>query len=183
LPPLLPGLVAPADQATTCDRDYSQIFQQWADYAHYGLAAGGSFESGAPAWSTSGGARIVAGNEPFHVNSSSDSRSLFLPAGASATSAPICFGFTNWHLRFFAKGQPGAKVRVTVHVKSLLGLVSALDGGTFRVGGTWQPSAEISLLLTNLGGLLATDTISLRFTAVDGVAQIDDVYIDPWFNQ
>jgi hypothetical protein len=34
--------------------------------------------------------------------------------------------------------------------------------------------------LTNIGGLLTTKAISLRFTAVNGTAQIDDVYVDPW---
>jgi hypothetical protein len=36
------------------------------------------------------------------------------------------------------------------------------------------------LLLSNAGGLLTTRAISLRFTATDGTARIDDVYVDAW---
>ena len=97
--------------------------------------------------------------------------------------APICFGFTYWHVRLLASGTAGAKLDVKVHVKGALGVVSLLDGGTIPVGSSWWPTANASLLLTNVGGLLTTDTISLQFTAVDGDVQIDDVYIDPWYNQ
>lgn len=74
----------------------------------------------------------------------------------------------------------GDELRVTVTVNSLLGLVSVLDGGTVSNNGTWKPSPQVSLLLTNVGGLLTTKAISLRFTATSGTSQIDDVYLDPF---
>jgi hypothetical protein len=58
--------------------------------------------------------------------------------------------------------------------------LSILDGGTVSTNGTWQPSPQVSLLLTNVGGLLTTQAISLRFTAMNGASQIDDVYLDPF---
>lgn len=65
-------------------------------------------------------------------------------------------------------------------MNSLLGLVSILDDGTVSNNGTWKPSPQVSLLLTNVGGLLTTKAISLRFTATNGTSQIDDVDLDPW---
>jgi hypothetical protein len=65
-------------------------------------------------------------------------------------------------------------------VDSLLGLVSVLDGGTVSPSGTWKPSPKVGLLLTNVGGLLTTKAIALRFTASSGAVQLDDVYLDPF---
>jgi hypothetical protein len=49
-----------------------------------------------------------------------------------------------------------------------------------QAGGTWSPSPRVSLLLSNVGGLLTTKAISLRLTTSGGSAQVDDVYLDPW---
>jgi hypothetical protein len=142
------------------------------------LTPGGSFESGSPSWTLSGGTKVVAGNEPFYIHSKSDSKSLSMPSGSSATSPTMCFAAGDWHLRFVTKGT--GTVRVTIQVNSLLGVVSVLDGGTVQAGGTWSPSPRVSLLLSNVGGLLTTKAISLRLTASGGSAQVDDVYLDPW---
>ncbi len=91
----------------------------------------------------------------------------------------MCFGIGNWNARFFAVGS--GSVRVKIVVKSLLGILSVLDGGTVSSGSTWRPSPQVGLLLTNLTGLLATDSISLRFVPVNTTGlRIDDVYLDPW---
>jgi hypothetical protein len=90
----------------------------------------------------------------------------------------MCFSTGNWHFRFVGRGN--GRVRVTVRVRSLLGVISILDGGTVQLNNSWRPSPRVSLLLTNIGGLLGTKAISLRFTTLDGTAQIDDVYVDPW---
>ena len=71
-------------------------------------------------------------------------------------------------------------VHVTVRVRGVLGVVSVLDGGLILMNSSWSPSPRVSLLLTNVGGLLKKGAISLRFTTVTGTAQIDDVYVDPW---
>jgi hypothetical protein len=74
---------------------------------------------------------------------------------------------------------PGKSERV----KSLLGVLSILDGGKISANSTWQPSARLGLLLTNLTGILATDSVSFQFVP-SGTAswRIDDVYLDPWKN-
>ena len=178
----LPGLLSPAEDNPECDTNAYQAFKRFGDYDYYVLAPGGAFE-GEPDWERKKGAKIVAGNEPFYVHDTSDSHSLLLPDGASATSPAMCFDFADWHLRFFARdGGSGGRVQVKIVVKSLLGTVSVLDGGTVDPKSDWRPSPRVSLLLTNLGGLLATDSIHLRFTASGGRVQVDDVYLDPWKN-
>ena len=175
---LLPGLVSPADSPSTCDPNASQPFMPWRDSAYYVLTPGGSFEPGSQGWTMSRGVRIVSGNETYYVRSKSDRYSLYMPSGSSVTTPPMCFAAGDWKMRFFAKG--GGTVRVQVRVKSLLGVLSILDGGTFKSGSTWRPSPEIGLLVTNLGGVLATDSVSFRLIARDGAVRIDDVYLDPW---
>jgi hypothetical protein len=72
-------------------------------------------------------------------------------------------------------------VRVKVQVKSLLGILSTLDGGRVSAGSTWRPSPEVELLLSNLCGLVSTDSISVQLTATSGSSiRVDDVYLDPW---
>ena len=66
-------------------------------------------------------------------------------------------------------------------MRSLLGVISILDGGTISMNSSWRPSPRVSLLLTNIGGLLTTKTISLQVHSDQRQrAQIDDVYVDPW---
>jgi hypothetical protein len=182
---VLAGFALPSDagllgtgSGSYCDPDSAQTFRPWSDSSYYMLTPGGSFESGSPSWDLNGGAKVVSGNESYYLHSKSDGRSLYMPSGSSATSPTMCFAAGDWHLRFVGKGS--GKVRVTVQVNSLLGLVSILDGGTVDPDGTWQPSPQVGLLLSNLGGLLTTKAIALKLTASDGSVQIDDVYLDPW---
>jgi hypothetical protein len=121
---------------------------------------------------------LVQGNELFYIHSLQDRQSMSIPQGASATSPMMCFSTGNWHFRFVGRGN--GRARVTVRVRGLFGVISILDGGTVSLNNSWRPSPRVSLLLTNIGGLLTTKAISLRFTAVNGTAQIDDVYVDPW---
>jgi hypothetical protein len=176
---LLPGLVATSDKPATCETGTSQPFARWGDTKNYVLVPGGSFESGAAGWKLSGGAKVVSGNEPFYVRSTADRYSLYLPAGSSVTSPPMCFGLGDWNARFFSAGS--GSVRVKIVVKSLLGVLSVLDGGTASSGSTWKPSPQVGLLLTNVTGLLAVESISLRFVPANTAGlRIDDVYLDPW---
>jgi hypothetical protein len=182
---LLAGLAIPANagllgtgSASYCDPNSSTVFSPWGDKSNYMLTPGGSFEDGTPAWKLNGGAKIVSGNEPYYLRSKTDRKSLYMPAGSSATTPTMCFAAGDWHMRFVGTGT--GQVRVAVTVNSLLGLVSILDGGTVSGNGTWKPSPQVSLLLTNVGGLLTTKAVSLRFTATSGASTIDDVYLDPF---
>jgi hypothetical protein len=167
--------------ASSCDAA-SKPFAPWSDYANYIPVPGGSFENGTPAWKLSGGASIVAGNEPFYVRAAGDKRSLYLPAGSSATSPTVCFNFGDWHMRFFARNSGSGSIRVDILVPSALGLVSMLDGGAVNADGTWDPTPRVSTLLTNVGGLLnLTKAVAFRLRATKGASfRVDDVYLDPF---
>jgi hypothetical protein len=149
----------------------------WSDYANYAFSPDGGFEGGASGWSLSG-ARVVAGNEPFYVHSTYDRSALSLPAGAAATSPPMCISLLSGKMRFVAKGDSGAKVKVQIIYRGLLSSVlGILDGGTYSAGGSWKPSPEVGML----GGVLPllTTSVQFRFTSSNGAVTIDDVYLDP----
>lgn len=170
-------------KAEVCSTSVVQPFAPWGDTANYVLIPGGSFEAGTRAWSVSGAAGIVPGNEPYFVGSSTDSRSMALLPGSSVTTPSMCFATGDWHLRLFAVnyGAPSSQLRVRVVVRSLLGVLSVLDGGTVSSDGTWQPSPRVGLLLSNVTSLVGTSAVSFRFQPTGlGVWRIDDVYLDPW---
>ena len=171
--------------ASYCSPTSTQAFDGWGDQSNYTPMPNGSFENGSASWALSGGAKVVAGNEPFFLNGRGDSHSLLLPAGSSAYSATMCFALGDWHLRFLMRnvGSRTGSLRVSVIVPSLVGgLLTILDGGTVQGDGTWQPSPRVQLLLSNVTSLLGTKAVAFRFTPTgrDAAYQIDDVYLDPW---
>lgn len=168
---------ASAGLGLACPDATYKPFTAWTDYANYAFAPNGGFESGGTGWSLSG-AKVAAGNESFYVHSTADRYSLSLPSGATATSPGMCISLFSGKMRFLARGDTGAKVKVQIVYRGLLSSVlGILDGGTYSVGSTWKPTPEISML----GGLLPllTSSVSFRFTAVGGAVSIDDVYLDP----
>lgn len=169
---------ASAGLGIACPSPTTNPFASWQDYANYAFAPDGGFESGASDWSLSGGARAGSGNESFYVHGNSDKMSLSLPAGASATSPPMCISLLSSKMRFLVRGDSGSSVKVQIVYRGLLSSVlGILDGGTISAGGGWKPSPEIGML----GGTLPllTTSVSFRFTAVGAAAAIDDVYLDP----
>jgi hypothetical protein len=175
----LAGTAAPASAGLglACPDATSKPFAPWSDYANYAFAPNGGFESGATGWSLSG-AKVVPGNESFYIHASGEKYSLSMPAGASATSPPMCISLLSGKMRFVARGDSGAKVKVQIIYRGLLSSVlGILDGGTYSVGTSWKPSSQVGML----GGTLPllTSSVSFRFTAVGGAVAVDDVYLDP----
>jgi len=156
------------------------IFAPWGDWESYYFAPNGGFENGAANWSLSGGAQVVTqGNEPWYL-AGFGSHALQVPTGGSA-SITVCYGLTYPAVRFFAAGQGGdARIHVRVVSRSLLGVLSVLDGGTFTAGSKWQPSPKISTLFSALAAPLGSKTMQLQFTVESGTAQIDDLFVDPF---
>ena len=173
-----PGLLS-------CGGTTERPFTQWGDYANYTLVPNGGLEQGSQGWKLSGGARVVAGNEPFQVRSASDRYSLLLPPGSSATTPVTCAALLDPTLRYFSKLDGGrGDLKVEVVYRGLLGFTFAhpvlLDG---RGSADWGPSSP-SLFLANITGLLAlngtTAQVSFRFTPRNGSTwRVDDVYVDP----
>ncbi|MEA2475368.1 MAG: hypothetical protein QOE06_3283 [Thermoleophilaceae bacterium] len=187
----LGALAAPAAQADalslgadSCGTEAAtQPFSQWGDTSDYIPVPGGSFESDADAWSLSGGAAVVDGNESFYVNSDTDSRSLSLPTGSSATSPPMCTSIHRPTFRFFARntGSRWSNLRVDVLYPGPLGNIRLLHLGLLS-SSSWSPSLPMPVVANLLSVLPGASTsLAFRFTPTGSAGEwsIDDVYVDP----
>jgi hypothetical protein len=129
--------------AQSCSSEMlSQPFQPWFDYSSYAAVPGGAFESGQASWSLSGGAAVTPGNESYHVNSPTDSSSLSLPDGSSATSPSMCVGINDPTVRLMARngGSPFSSLRVDVLFEDALGKVHSAPLAWLSSGSSWQPT-------------------------------------------
>jgi hypothetical protein len=165
--------VVPQAHAACPAKPVDQTFLPWIDLAYYQQAPDSGFEDGG-SWALAGGATVVDGNQPYLAGT----RSLDLPPGSSATTAPICVTVAHPTIRFFARnaGSILAPLTVTVQFKTLLGLQVELPVGVVLGGGEWQPT----LPLLFLGNLLSNE-VRFKLTAAPGSAwQVDDVYVDPY---
>jgi hypothetical protein len=181
---VLSGAPARAALITTdaCDNaTLSQPFSQWNDTNEYKLIPGGSFENGASGWTLSHGASIVHGSEPFGATGSVGASSVYLPAGASVTSPFTCVDAAYPTFRFFARnnGLLSTVLVSVVYKLPLLGEV-AVPVGPVALSTAWNPSLPM-LTASVLTGILhgGTAPMAVRFTAVTGSSQIDDVFVDP----
>jgi hypothetical protein len=165
-----------------CGQQVFQPFLPWLDPGAYFLVAGGDFETGAAGW-TLAGARVSSGNEPWHV-AGAGTNALTLPAGARAASPSACIGLLNPTLRFFARGTGGllglGRLEVDADV-TVAGLTTTLPVGVVTGSGSYAPTLPLPLL-ANLTTPLAggSGSVTLRFHALLGNWQVDDVYIDPF---
>ena len=89
-------------------------------------------------------------------------------------------GTTSTVMRFFARSSDHGSLRVEVVLRGALGQVlGVLQVSQLSPDTTWQPGPAI-LNLDSLLGLLGVSSVQLKFTALSGSAQVDDVYVDPW---
>ena len=89
------------------------------DPFRYVLAPNGGLESGAAQWKLTGGAKVENGNETFYVGGKTDTKSLYLPSGSSATTRPMCVQLLHPTLRYFAKNR-GTPVLSSLLVEALI---------------------------------------------------------------
>lgn len=159
------------------------VFAGWQDASGYYLARNGGFESGTAAWTLSGAAAVVAGNEPFGLAHDRGTHALQLGPGSSASSS-ACYGLTYPAIRFVAvaaSGHPVVHVRIASY--GPLGLLSALDGGTFAPRGSWQPSPKLSTLFSAVTAPVAATSMRIQVSVTGGTARIDDLYVDPFLTK
>jgi hypothetical protein len=167
------ALAAPQARAACPELPLNRTFAPWLDPAYYQAAPDGGFEVGGE-WSLKNGAAVVDGSEPFLDGS----KALDLPAGSSATTAPICVTAAHPTIRFFARntGAAEAPLTVTVQLKTLLGLPLELPVGVVLGGAQWQPTLPLPVV-----GNLLSDEVRFKFTpAAGGAWRIDDLYVDPY---
>ena len=176
------ALAAPSSAATTAcySGPTSKPFAAWGDGASYFLVPGGNFESGLTGWKVSG-ASIVSGNEPWRVAGATNSKSLYLPAGASVTSPGFCGGLGYPTVRLFYKGGGLlllTNLRVDVVYTDNAGLLRSFGLGTILPASSWAPS----LAMLTLSGLplLTGSQLALKITAAGASYSVDDVYVDPY---
>lgn len=190
-----PGAVAdpPADAtAVSCEHPLVENpFTFIGDSADYVLAPDGSFEG--DGWMLDGGAATVAGNDPFPLRSSGaeDDSVLSMPAGSSATSAPMCVDFDYPHFRLAIRpagdgdgrwgwSRADGMVRIeTFYPSAKIPRWRRVDAIRLR-GSGWRISDFLDLEPGRGGEGPGAREVSLRFTVVgDGGFEIDDVYVDP----
>ncbi|HWT25871.1 MAG TPA: hypothetical protein VN213_20365 [Solirubrobacteraceae bacterium] len=171
-------------ELSPCDgAELSKPFTPWLDAANYKLAPGGDFEGSLAGWTLSGGARTVAGGEPWAVTGEPSTRALALPAGASAVTAATCVNAGAPTLRFFARSTGGLLPLLKVDLlyrDGLFRLVS-VPVGVVVPGSAWRPTLPMltaSVLAAAVAGGEAP--LSVRFTALSGSWEIDDVFVDPY---
>jgi hypothetical protein len=176
---------APAQAAlistNACDSSpLTTPFTPWGDTNAYKVVPGGSFESGTTGWTLSRGAKVVSGSEPYGATGTVGKSSLYLPAGASAQTPFTCVNAAYPSLRLFARnGGLLSTVVVQLVYKGLLGLIP-IPVGTAALSTQWAPTLPM-LTLSAVPGLLSggTTSVAIRFTALTGSSQIDDVFVDP----
>ena len=164
---------------------YSQPFVPWQDSSSYALAPGGSFE-GPNSWTLAGGAQVVSGNEPFFANAATDSHSLLLPPGSSATVPAICLGTLDPKARLFGESSDGSPVHVDVYAAGVFGLVKLGASANIALTSSWNASGDVTLLLDNVLALsnLGTTKVVFRFSPIgSATVQLDDFYVDPIFHE
>jgi hypothetical protein len=192
------GAAAPSAHAGLlgCDgQQASPAFLRWLDPIPYSLVPGGDFE-GNHGWTLSGGAAVVSGNDPYNLRPGSSS--LYLPAGASATSPSTCVGTLALTMRMMASntGSLLSPLKIEILYTTASGARrTALVG--FRAGGAaWSPGLLPDVyLLSSLGPLLGqlgqngglVTQVQFRLTAQRGLLgsgrwRVDDVFVDPWVN-
>ena len=171
----------------SCDNaTLTQPFLKWGDSNSYKLVPGGDFEGSMAGWTLTGGAAVKPGSEPFGVTGSVGKHSLYLPAGGSAQSAYTCVDWAYPTFRVFAKnnGLLSTVLVSVVYKEPLLGPV-AIPVGAVALNLGWGPSLlpmpTASEVQSLVNGLLARGTpqVALKFTALTGSTEIDDVFIDP----
>ena len=178
------GAAPPASKSCPA-RAMGSPFSHWGDSGRYFMLGNGGFESGSAGWTLAGGAKVVSGNESYHVNSSQDAYSLSLPSGASAQSAATCFDVTAQTVRLMVKGPSsrGAQLKVDAYVLTQTSWgpnIRTVSTQIVNPGTSWNPSAAVTFSLGQSQMLAATATVQFTFTALGGAWQIDDVYVDPF---
>lgn len=157
-------------------------FTKWGDFNLYQLVPGGSFET-KPSWTLSGGASVVSGNETYFVNSKTDKQSLSLPAGASATTPPICVTTQSPLIRFFAVGGSSTSaLNVDVIATLPTGAVVTQSVAKIPASTAWNPTPQLYFFANLLAYFTGKDQayVQFRFTPTGSAGwKIDDLYLDP----
>jgi hypothetical protein len=159
------------------------------DRRHYFVAPSGDFEDPAlPGWQLTGGATLsTSGSNAGITTGESQTSSLLLPPGASATSPEMCVDLDYPTFRFFAAQlteDTDAELAVDV-IYPALARNNVRQAKKFRLKAKdgWTLSDDIKLEPQRLGKAAGWRKIAVRFRVKPGkkpaAYRIDDVLIDP----
>ncbi len=171
---------------TTCLPSTTQPFTAVGDTNAYFLLSGGAFEAGTAAWNLTDGAAAAAGNNTAGGDPLSNTTSLSLPAGSSATSPAVCVDREMPSIRFYVRntGNAASKLGVTVLYTLPNGKPASLQVAQITGARVWQPSPAIFFHLNMLAMASPTGTtnVAFQFRPLDASGQwrVDDVYVDPF---
>ena len=157
-------------------------FTPWADAGSYYMVPSGGFEPPLQAWSLSGGASIVTGNESYFVNSKKDSHALSLPAGSSATSPSVCVSLYSPDMRVFVRNTGASStLQVSLNYTDANGNSRTASIASLGGGSSWSLSPYVLFLwqILPVVGLDNQTWVSFTFASSGGNWQIDDFYVDP----
>jgi hypothetical protein len=173
-----------ASEATCVDPVVAAHLSPFGDQRSYFVAPGGDFEGTTAGWQLDGGAKIVAGNEPFGVLGSGGS-SLQLPAGSSATSPEFCVDLNYPTFRFLAQQQQAAAdagLQVDV-IYPEIAKGNVHMAATYKPRQEWKLMKDVKLDPQRAGKKAGWRRVALRFrvpgTKKGAVWNVDNVLIDP----
>jgi hypothetical protein len=183
------GIAGNPGSSCTVSTATLQPFLSFGDQDSYFLAPGGNFE-GSPGkalngWSTTGRVGIAKNNnESYYVGSPSDSQSLFMTAGSSATTPQICVSHDTPALRVFVQndGTPNSSLAVLLNYTDQNGNAQTAQVASLSGGTSWSLSPHVRFLSTiaPLVGGQGQTSVSFSFVPTGGASwSIDDLYIDP----
>lgn len=160
----------------------AQPFAPWSDMADYFLAPDGAIEHGGASWTLRGAAAVAPSDKPFQLGSRVDRRSLRLPAGASATTAPFCIGVEHRTMRFVAKAFAASALDVDVLYTDTTRIERTMRIAAVAGAGRWAPTVAVPMIVNALAAARGNAmSVRLRFSPRSSAAwTIDDVYVDPY---
>jgi hypothetical protein len=176
---VLPTASAQAATGSCSSSGLTQPFSKWGDTNYYELVSQGSFEGSVSEWTLLAGAHRASVSESYGVTGTVGKSSLALPAGASVQSPYMCVSPERPTFRLFARNVSTlSTVLVQVVYRTSHGS-AVYTVGTVALSANWQPT--LPMLTQPPTGCLSGGTAqaALRFTAVTGESEIDDVFIDP----
>ena len=164
----------------------SQPFLQFGDSAYYSLLSNGHFEAGTTGW-TLKNSRVVSGNEPYKLRSSTDSKSLAVDPTGTAASPSFCVGLEHQTFRLFARQTSGTWAQLAINLRFTDASGKLTESTVYPLAGSgvgnWVMTPPITLA-RNLPLWNADQSMPVQIVLdpVDtgGGWAFDDIYIDPY---
>lgn len=181
---VLTGLLVVPVAAQACgSQDLRQPLLTLGDAGWYLPVDNADFEDGDDDWKLSK-ASLVQGNEPWKVLGAKHAAALRLNAGGTALSDEVCVTVDHTHSRFFARAlTTTGSLRVDVlwdnEGKDQQATVLTLSAAQFKAWAA-SPVTPMAAAVKSLYEDEEDELVALKFTAVSGTWEIDDVLVDPY---